>query len=255
MKKKNNIWYSFTSTESFKGEEPPFFNISNEEWYKLLNEFREKFLDEFKGKEDDLFVAYFNNTFANKKGQWKFIPFKMWGRNYFKNRNTFPELVNVVEKIPFVASYALSKLEPHTNIKSHTGDSNVMYRIHVPLMVPSGLPDCGFRVLREKRSWNEIFAFCDAHDHEAWNNTDQDRIILIIDIIRPEFESKYNWIRAQVLASLWIQFFFQWGNIVDHLPIFVRKTLMNTIAVFTFLTVPLVNFFGKVFISKMRKYD
>ena len=56
---------------------------------------------------------------------------------------------------------------------------------HLPLIVP---PGCGFRVGNETREWEEgkLLIFDDTIEHEAWNESDQDRVVLIFDIWRPE---------------------------------------------------------------------
>jgi aspartyl/asparaginyl beta-hydroxylase (cupin superfamily) len=56
---------------------------------------------------------------------------------------------------------------------------------HLPLIVP---PDCRFRVGNEVREWEEgkLLIFDDTIEHEAWNESDEDRIVLIFDIWRPE---------------------------------------------------------------------
>ena len=85
----------------------------------------------------------------------------MWGVEYSKNAASFPFTKSLIEEIPFVASASFSKLEPETKIKKHTGDSNIMYRVHIPLIVPGSLPECGFKVLDESVSWElgSAFAF------------------------------------------------------------------------------------------------
>ena len=48
-------------------------------------------------------------------------------------------------------------------------------------------PDCGFRVGSETRQWipGKAWVFDDTIEHEAWNDSDQTRIILIFDIWNP----------------------------------------------------------------------
>jgi len=77
-------------------------------------------------------------------------------------------------------SVMFSILAPHTRIPPHTGSSNVRCTIHLPLVVP---PGCGFRVGADTRSWREgeAWAFDDTIEHEAWNDSDQPRAILILD--------------------------------------------------------------------------
>jgi aspartyl/asparaginyl beta-hydroxylase (cupin superfamily) len=77
-----------------------------------------------------------------------------------------------------------SILQPHTSIPPHTGTSNTRTTVHLPLIVP---PGCGFRVGAETREWREgeAWAFDDTIEHEAWNDSDQPRAILIIDTWNP----------------------------------------------------------------------
>jgi aspartyl/asparaginyl beta-hydroxylase (cupin superfamily) len=62
--------------------------------------------------------------------------------------------------------------------------TNTRAIIHLPLVVPSG---CRFRVGGETREWREgeAFAFDDTIEHEAWNNSDEPRVVLILDVWNP----------------------------------------------------------------------
>ena len=77
-----------------------------------------------------------------------------------------------------------SILRPHSRIPPHTGVTNTRAIVHLPLIVPEG---CGFRVGGETRAWveGEPFAFDDTIEHEAWNNSDDVRAILICDVWNP----------------------------------------------------------------------
>jgi len=77
-----------------------------------------------------------------------------------------------------------SLLEPRTRIPPHTGSSNVRTTVHLPLFVPEG---CGFRVGAETRTprIGEAWAFDDTIEHEAWNDSDTLRAILILDVWNP----------------------------------------------------------------------
>jgi aspartate beta-hydroxylase len=77
-----------------------------------------------------------------------------------------------------------SLLRPRTRLPAHTGVSNARTIIHLPLIVP---PGCGFRVGGETREWKvgEAFAFDDTIEHEAWNDSDQLRAVLIFDVWNP----------------------------------------------------------------------
>jgi ornithine lipid ester-linked acyl 2-hydroxylase len=102
---------------------------------------------------------------------------------------------------------AVSKLEANTKINPHRGDTDAIIRCHMGIKVPEKLPECGFRVNNTEKSWEELktFGFIDANEHEAWNNTSSERIILLFDVIRPEFRSKKLQISIRVRAFLLTQ--------------------------------------------------
>lgn len=90
-------------------------------------------------------------------------------------------LLDIAGKAP---SVMFSALAPRTRIPPHHGSSNVRVTVHLPLIVP---PGCGFRVGGETREWREgqAWAFDDTIEHEAWNDSDDLRIILILDAWNP----------------------------------------------------------------------
>lgn len=81
-----------------------------------------------------------------------------------------------------------SILQPHTRIPAHTGVSNVRAIVHLPLIVP---PGCGFRVGGETRHWRvgESLVFDDTIEHEAWNDSEAIRAVLIFDVWNPHLTS------------------------------------------------------------------
>ena len=101
-----------------------------------------------------------------------------------------PATVAALERVPLLdlpgkgPTVMFSILEPRTRIPPHTGSSNVRTTVHLPLVVPDG---CGFRVGAETRAWRvgEAWAFDDTIEHEAWNDSDTPRAILILDVWNP----------------------------------------------------------------------
>lgn len=77
-----------------------------------------------------------------------------------------------------------SLLSPNSRIPPHTGVTNTRAIVHLGIDVPG---DCGFRVGNETREWVEgkAFAFDDTIEHEAWNNSDRRRAVLILDVWNP----------------------------------------------------------------------
>lgn len=83
-----------------------------------------------------------------------------------------------------------SRMAPGTHVAAHCGPTNIRLRCHLGLQVPAG--DCGIRVGREVRAWDEgrCLVFDDHYEHEAWNRTAQDRVVLIVDIWNPELSDR-----------------------------------------------------------------
>ena len=77
-----------------------------------------------------------------------------------------------------------SILDAKTHIPAHTGMDNTRLVVHVPLVIP---PGCRFRVGAEYREWTpgQAFVFDDTIEHEAWNDSDVPRAVLILDIWNP----------------------------------------------------------------------
>jgi aspartate beta-hydroxylase len=106
-----------------------------------------------------------------------------------------PETAAALERLPQnhvpgkAPSAFFSILKPRTHIPAHTGVTNTRAIIHLPLVVP---PGCRFRVGGEMREWREgeAFAFDDTIQHEAWNDSDQVRIVLIFDVWNPHLTSE-----------------------------------------------------------------
>lgn len=77
-----------------------------------------------------------------------------------------------------------SILDAKTRIPPHNGVNNTRLIVHLPLIVP---PGCGFRVGAELREWQpgKALIFDDTIEHEAWNDSDELRAVLILDIWNP----------------------------------------------------------------------
>ena len=118
-----------------------------------------------------------------------------------------PRTAEVLEALPmadqpgFAPSAMFSVLQPKTRIPPHTGSTNTRLVTHLPLVLPSG---CGFRVGNETREWKmgEAWVFDDTIEHEAWNNSDHVRVILIFDVWNPYLsEAERELVSAMMTAK------------------------------------------------------
>jgi aspartyl/asparaginyl beta-hydroxylase (cupin superfamily) len=102
-----------------------------------------------------------------------------------------PETMRALRNAPLAVvpnrspSVLFSLLRPGMHIPPHNGLVNTRLICHLPLIVPAG---CTFRVGNDVRDWRQgkAWAFDDTIEHEAWNNSEETRVILLFDIWRPE---------------------------------------------------------------------
>lgn len=94
---------------------------------------------------------------------------------------------------PVLRTALFSRIEPHTTLGSHTGWAdlaNHVLRVHIPLVVPSNGTNnglCGTWVdgCVETHEKGNIICFDDSKTHRAFNYTNKERIVLIVDLARP----------------------------------------------------------------------
>lgn len=101
-----------------------------------------------------------------------------------------PQTAALLESLPLARipgrapNVFFSFLRPGRRIPPHTGVTNTRAIIHLGLDIP---PGCAFRVGGETRAWvdGQAFAFDDTIEHEAWNDSERRRAVLILDAWNP----------------------------------------------------------------------
>ncbi len=85
---------------------------------------------------------------------------------------------------PF-GQFLYSVMEPGLHIPRHTSADNLRVRCHLPLAIPD---NCRIRVAGETRQWQEgkVLFLDDAFYHEVWNDSDRERLVLIVDFWHPD---------------------------------------------------------------------
>ncbi len=138
--------------------------------------------------KDHQAAAYWQDL--NYSPSWNAFFFYRDGRRYADNCHRCPLTSGLLEKLPLchVGEHSpevfFSVLKPGAHIPRHTGVINTRLVVHLPLVIPS---ECGIRVGGELRAWKEgeCLVFDDTFEHEAWNRSDQTRVVLIFDIWNP----------------------------------------------------------------------
>ena len=114
---------------------------------------------------------------------WARVTGKPRGREALTQECSFTRDL-IKEHIPSHGTAGFSILRPGTVIKPHEGVESKYLRMHLGREIPEG--DLGLN--SETHGYNrwekgKAFYFNDRRVHEAWNKTDKDRVILIVDFI------------------------------------------------------------------------
>ena len=120
-------------------------------------------------------------------GLWKTFFLYGYGIKMAQNCKYCPETTELIERIPGMKTAFFSILLPGKHIPEHCGPYNGVLRYHLALKVPQEREKCCIRVGDEFGYWTEgkSMMFDDSFPHEAWNSSDEIRVVLFMDIVRP----------------------------------------------------------------------
>jgi beta-hydroxylase len=98
-----------------------------------------------------------------------------------------PKTAEIMRQIPGLTTAMFSILSPRKHILAHRGPYKGVLRYHLGLIVPQQKEQCRIRVGDEIRHWEQgrSMIFDDTFDHEVWNDTDETRVVLFVDVLRP----------------------------------------------------------------------
>ena len=108
---------------------------------------------------------------------WKTFTFRFFGIDHLPNCDSCPTIAKLIEDQPNLITVEFSMLEPNTHILPHRGFTDLVLRSHLALKIPNG--DVGIIVndVQEKWTLGEFLIFNDSYRHEAWNKTNERRVV------------------------------------------------------------------------------
>ena len=118
---------------------------------------------------------------------WRTFNLIMFNQDIPKNAARCPVTVRCLKNIPGVQSALFSIIAPGTYIPPHSDPGKGVIRYHLALKVPKDRERCFINVNGQKYSWEEgrSVLFDDVFDHWVSNDTDEERVVLFVDILRP----------------------------------------------------------------------
>jgi ornithine lipid ester-linked acyl 2-hydroxylase len=119
--------------------------------------------------------------------RWKTLFLYGYGFKTDLGTQMCPRTAALMERIPGMTTAMFSILAPGKHILPHRGPYKGVLRYHLGLIVPEQKENCRIRVGQDIRHWEEgkSLVFDDTYNHEVWNDTDETRVILFVDVVRP----------------------------------------------------------------------
>lgn len=132
------------------------------------------------GKDVDLFDRIGSDG-------WRTFNLLLYGQEVPGNAQRCPALVGHLRRIPGLQSALISIIAPGTYIPPHNDPAKGVIRYHLAFKVPQDRENCFIEVDGERYCWTEGagVVFDDVFDHWVSNATDEYRVILFADLLRP----------------------------------------------------------------------
>lgn len=172
-------------------------------------------LNQLLAAEQDDFAPYIAYPKGAPVNQWaelnhstKWSSLFLWkdGQRQEKVCEQCPQTAALLDSLPmaqqdgFAPTAMFSALQPHVHIPAHTGSSNIRLLCHLPLILPG---PARFRVGNHIKHWEmgKAWVFDDTIEHEAWNDADSMRVILIFDIWNPYLDEKERHLITEMMKA------------------------------------------------------
>ncbi len=142
--------------------------------------------------------------------RWKTYFLYGFGFRSDANCERCPETARLVAAVPGMQTAMFSILAPGKHIPEHNGPYKGVIRYHLGIKVPRDAARCRIRIGDSVATWREgeSLIFDDTYEHEVWNDTDEERVVLFLDIVRP-LRFPLNVVNAIVLKAIAVSPFIQ----------------------------------------------
>jgi hypothetical protein len=115
---------------------------------------------------------------------WKLFPIYHIGKNIDPGKTECPKISNILSTIPKLRNAGFSRLSSNYKIAPHVGYDDSFFRYHLGIIVPDGNVGLTVGGLTYRWEIGKAFWFDDTNRHSAWNFTNEERIVLIVDVCK-----------------------------------------------------------------------
>ncbi len=124
---------------------------------------------------------------VSSDNKWKMFVLFGWGHVFEEAERMCPATVKILQKIPGLRTAIFSILDAGAYVPDHRGRIPGLLRGHLALIVPEETGKCYLRIEDTTCYWEEgkLLIFDDTYTHGVQNQTEQERVILLLHFDRP----------------------------------------------------------------------
>ena len=134
--------------------------------------------------------TYIGSDIRRENGKtkaWRLINIKAGDEYSVVANKYFPSLVRLLRSVPQIGTCAISVLQDGVHIPIHVGYYKGIMRYMIPIVVPKERDKVFLCVNEIKYSWTEGVGVLwdDTYPHKVYNNTNEIRVVIYMDVVRP----------------------------------------------------------------------
>jgi aspartate beta-hydroxylase len=190
----------------------PYYDPKEFDWVDLLESqtsvIKQELISVMAGDQNiELFFDEDRSPYKRLMPDWDAFFFFRYGHRYDLNHALCPKTSAVLEQLPLchVANHApetlFSFVAPRGRINPHCGVTNTRLVVHLPLLIPG---PCALTVGGVEHRWREgeVVVFDDTFTHEARNDADARRALLLMDIWHPDLTEVERLALAEIMSAI-----------------------------------------------------
>jgi len=191
----NCLFYAFSKVETKPFLPPnsfPQLQLLSDNWQQIRDEALKLEQQAQIKASDDKDDLGFNSFF---KTGWKRFYLKWYGVDLASAERLCPVTLSLLRQIPSVKGAMFASLPPGAKLVKHRDPYAGSIRYHLGLVTPND-PSCFIEVDGQRYSWRdgEAVLFDETYLHFAENQTQSNRIVLFVDVVRPTRWIFVDWV-------------------------------------------------------------
>ena len=178
----------------------PWHDAADFPWVRAFEDSVENIAREFLALDRSNRDTIHPYRYAGLEGEfWQSFQFVTRHRELASNTALCPKTTELLRSIPHYPAFRdamFSILDGNSAIAPHRDVSNVFLTMHLPLIAPgNGFMEVGG--LRREWRRGEAMIFDSSYHHQAQNNADSERVVLLVDFLHPDLtDEEAAWVAA-----------------------------------------------------------